>query len=107
MDPKLLALLPDAAKLGILRHLGSAQQAQNQQQQAQPPPPPPLPPPPQHQQQRRRQQPAGPQLCDRETGLLPAVVGRSLAGGLAVIDGFMQRGEVEVRGALAAADAAA
>lgn len=78
MDPQLLALLPDAAKLGILRHLSRGQPAappaDNGQQQDQP-----------------QQTPA--LLAE----LPPAVAGRSLQGGLAIVDGFLDEAEVKVR----------
>lgn len=72
MDPQLLALLPDAAKLGILRHLAGGQPAAapaNGQQQAQ----------------------------AQQAKLPPAMAGRALEGGLAIVDSFLDRAEVEVR----------
>lgn len=82
MDPQLLARLPDAAKLGILRHLSGGQPAAppagKGQQQDQPQQTPALPP-----------------------ELPKAVVGRSLEGGLAIVDSFLDQAEVKVRHAWA------
>ncbi len=78
MDPQLLALLPDAAKLGILRHLSGGQPAA----------------PPASSQQQKQQ---GPRRQQQHASVLPAVAGRTLEGGLAVIDGFLDCDEVEVR----------
>ncbi|KAI7838991.1 hypothetical protein COHA_007231 [Chlorella ohadii] len=76
MDPQLLALLPDAAKLGILRHLSGGQPAA----------------PPASSQQQKQQ---GPRRQQQHASVLPAVAGRTLEGGLAVIDGFLDCDEVE------------
>lgn len=95
MDPHLLSLLPDAAKLGILRHLGSGaagstQHPQLRQQQGASPPP-----PSQEGQQYGLQRLASAAGTNQRT--VPAVlVGRRLEGGVAVIDGFLSAGETQV-----------
>ncbi|KAL4430803.1 hypothetical protein ABPG75_006059 [Micractinium tetrahymenae] len=100
MDPALLARLPDAAKLGILRHLGagrtsSSTPALSPQQPAdtvaQPPgaSPSPAAAAPQHEQQAEAANAAAGSSA-------PALVQRRrLEGGLAVLDGFLDTDEVE------------
>lgn len=77
MDPMLLAALPDAAKLGILRHLGRAAAPPSAEVAA-------------------VHDGSGGGDADADV-TQPLLVGRSMAGGLAIVDGFLDAGEVQVR----------
>lgn len=84
MDPALLAALPDAAKLGILRHLGQAAAPPGQPIAGLP----------------GAEAPAASngRGGDADAGATPPLLaGRRMTEGLAIVDGFLTTGEVQVR----------